>query len=86
MSTARVVSRTAAALVAALLWTLAGVALSAQATTAEPSDAAPVDADVNLGMAFGGPVGSIAIGIGILGFVLGLVRHRRKSAVAGNRP
>jgi hypothetical protein len=61
---------------AAVLIIVPTTLLAAAATTA----AAAPDADARISFGIAGPVGIIAVAIGLLGVVAGLLRHRRRRA------
>ncbi|ASO22682.1 Ca2+/Na+ antiporter [Actinoalloteichus hoggarensis] len=80
MSTARAVSRTATTLIATLGLTLCAVGAASAAPAAEDAAAVPVqEASLNLGMAYGGPVGLVTVALGLGGLIVGVLRRRRVS-------
>ncbi|AOS65669.1 hypothetical protein [Actinoalloteichus hymeniacidonis] len=83
MSTARVVLRSAMTLIATLALTVGTASLAGAATGSEEINNAPVhEASLNLGMAYGGPVGLVTVILGLGGLILGVLRRRKVSRKA----
>jgi hypothetical protein len=65
---------------AAVLIILPTTLLAAAATAASAAPLAAAEADARIPFGIAGPVGIVAVAIGLLGVVAGLVRHRRRRA------